>query len=262
MEKGKIIRLQVNSEKLHQIQEFFIQEAENKTSVYLKRYINHNLSLKGKYICSDLFKETFDIYTESLENRKKYSRIIHNSAAVLANEMFHIKAEDSKIKKCIFLTGVPGAGKSFFIQSLAFAGAIDDETMIYEGDITTPTIIEKIKTIKNSGKKISIIIINPTLQLAQQNVINRKLEIGRGASCETMARIISKLPSSLVEIYKNFSEIDLAIFNKTTNYEITYTLGWEYLNTINHGSYEEVLHKLRKYKIEILTELQKDLKKR
>lgn len=262
MEKGKIRRLQNLSDELMTIQEFFIHEAEDRTDYYISQYKKHPSSLDGKYIVSDLFKETFDLYTESLESRGKYSEVIHNSAAVLANEMFHITAKDKNIKKCVFISGVPGAGKSFLVQSLVLAGFWDKDTMIYEGDVTTPTIVEKIKTVLDAGKEVSIIVVNPTLELAQRNAINRSYEMGRGASCETMARILSKLPIALRSLHSEFPEIALAVYSKATNYDIECDLGWDIITKLEHGNYDEVLQKLREYRIQILEEIQEDLKKK
>lgn len=253
MEKGKIRRLNIElSPELQEAQEFFISEAENNTEQYVDRYINLPSSINGQYICSDLFKETFDKYIESINTRKKYSQVIHNSAAVLANELFQRQTIDPKYKKCIFLTGIPGGGKSFLVQSLALAGEIDDDTIIYEGDIGTPSIFEKIERAANNGMELYCIVVNPTLELAQTNAINRSFEIGRGASCETMARIMSRIPGALLSIREKFPDINLAIYNKTTNYDIDYQLGFDNIAMLDHGTYDEILEKLQELRLEIL----------
>ena len=174
MEKGKIRRIaEFMSPELQEIEELFIKEAEENTDEYLKKYQELPASFGGNYICSDLFKETFYIYSQSPQSRKKYARIIHNSAAVLANEMFQIKVNNPEIKKCIFVSGVPGAGKSFLIQSLLLASEINRDTMIYEGDITTETIYDKLNKVTEKEMEVYIIIVNPTLELAEENVITR-----------------------------------------------------------------------------------------
>lgn len=254
MEKGKIRRLENIPDDLKEMQEFFIFEAENNTDYYMNKYKNLISSLNGNYICSDLFKETFDIYTRDIESRKKYSSIIHNSCAVLANDLFLEKGKDKNIDKCIFITGVPGAGKSFLIQALAMEKMFDNNTMIYEGDITTPTIMEKMKYIKDNNKDIFIIVVNPTLELAQRNAINRHFEIGRGASCETMARIISKIPNALKNIKDTFEDAELGIYNKKTNYDVDYLMGFNNAHYLEQGSYDEILDKLQKLRIQILNE--------
>lgn len=256
MEKGKIRRLNNLEEELAQIQEMFIQDAEENTNQHFEQYRQLESSINGKYICSDLFKETFPMYTESIESRKKLSSVIHNSAACLAGEYFNLLVENNDIDKCIFLSGVPGAGKSYLIQSIALSGELDNNTMIYEGDITTPTIFEKIDKCVENGKEIFILIVNPTLELAQRNAIARHFEIGRGASCETMARILSRIPNAVKEIIEKY-DITLGIYNKTTNYDITYEVGTDYISTLEHGTYEEILEQLQTLRLEILDEYKK-----
>ena len=68
MEKGKIRRLNNLEEELAQIQEMFIQDAEENTNQHFEQYHQLESSINGKYICSDLFKETFPRYTESIES--------------------------------------------------------------------------------------------------------------------------------------------------------------------------------------------------
>lgn len=255
MEKGKIRRLKEPlSEELKEMEEYFISEAENSTEEYLSKYIQLPSSFAGNYICSDLFKETFDAYHESTNSRKKYASVIHNSAAVLANEMFQIKSEDSHINKCIFVTGVPGAGKSFLIQSLLLANQLSKDIMIYEGDITTDTIYEKMRKVIEKGMDVYIIVVNPTLELAQENAITRHFEVGRGASCETMARILSNIPNALTKIRNMFPDIELGIYNKTSNYDINYYLGWDNIELLNHGTYDEILRRLQEIREKYLQE--------
>ena len=165
-------------------------------------------------------------------------------------------AKDKSIDKCIFLSGVPGAGKSYLIQSIALSGELDDKTMVYEGDITTDTIYEKIDKCVENGKEIFFLIVNPTLELAQRNAIARHFEIGRGASSETMARIMSRIPAALNNIMSKY-DIELGIFNKHTNYDTDYMVGKENLPVLDHGTYDEILKKLLELRLEILEEYKK-----
>lgn len=257
MEKGKIRRLKKElSEELLQYESFFIKDAEENDLKHFEVYKKLQSSINGKYVCSDLFKETFPLYTESIESRKKLSEVIHNSAACLASEYFDMLAKDKSIDKCIFLSGVPGAGKSYLIQSIALSGELDDKTMVYEGDITTDTIYEKIDKCVENGKEIFFLIVNPTLELAQRNAIARHFEIGRGASSETMARIMSRIPAALNNIMSKY-DIELGIFNKHTNYDTDYMIGKEHLPVLDHGTYDEILKKLLELRLEILEEYKK-----
>lgn len=257
MEKGKIRKLKKEiPAELAAIEDFFINDAEENFEQHYATYRLMDSSVHGKYVCSDLFKETFPLYTESIDSRKRYSEIVHNSAACLAGEYFDRLASDPSIKKCIFLSGVPGAGKSYLIQSIALSGELDDSTMVYEGDITTPTIYEKLDKCVENGIEIYFLVVNPTLELAQRNAIARHFEIGRGASCETMARIMSKIPNAIREISQKY-DIELGIYNKTTNYEITPIVGMEYIESLEHGTYEEILVTLQQLRDVILEEYKK-----
>lgn len=257
MEKGKIRKLNKElTPELEEVQDFFIRQAEENTEFYIHKYIQFESSINGQYICSDLFKETFLKYASSIDSRKKYSEVIHNSSAVLANELFQRQVSNPKFKKCIFLTGVPGAGKSFFVQSLALAGAIDKDTLIYEGDVTTPTIYEKIEKAASNKMELFLIVVNPTLKLAQMNAINRSFEMGRGASCETMARILSKLPFAIKEIQDKYKDINIAVYNKKTNHDIDYSIHYsmqdDVIPLLDYGTYDEILERLRELRLEIL----------
>ena len=252
MLKEKIRRLDNLSDELSKMQEYFVHEAENNTDVYIKKYKNNISSLNGKYIASDLFKKTFDVYNESINNAKKYAEAIHNSAAVLANEMFNINAQNPNIKKCVFITGIPGAGKSFLVQSLLLNNLIDEETMIYEGSIVTDTIFNKIDTVIKNKKKVYIIVVNPTLELAQTNAINRHFEIGRGAGIKIMSKIMSGIPEYLEKIKEKYPDVELGIYDNKTNYDIDCYVGYENINILNHMSYQDIYDELTYLREKIL----------
>lgn len=235
------------------MEEVFITRAVEETEACIKSYLSLPSSMGGHYINSDLFKEVFPEYSESMETRKKYAEVVHNSAAVLAGELFIRNASDESIKDCIFLTGVPGAGKTFFIQSLYVSGQIPEDVMIYEGDITNESIKEKFKLIIKNNKGVHIIVINPTLELAMENTISRALEIGRGASCTTIARIMSSLPTALSGIIRMCDgNLSLGIYNKTANDVIEFFVGLDNLHLLECGNYEEIKERLEALRLEIL----------
>lgn len=262
MIKGKIRRLaNLSSEELINAQEFIINDAEENEELHIKDYNELESSYNGRYICSDLMKETFPIYTESIDSRKKYSEVIHNSCACLAGEAFERQAKDPSVDKCIFLTGVPGAGKSYLIQSIIFSGLLGTDIMVYEGDITTPSIKEKMQLLKEQNKDIMILVVNPTLELAQENAIRRHFEIGRGASSQTMARIMSKLPNAVRELDQEF-DLSVGIFNKKTNYDTYNTVGIENVDTLEHGTYEEILDEFLRLREELLPVIREEFEKK
>ena len=50
-------------------------------------------------------------------------------------------------------------------------------------------------------------------------------------------------------------DIELGIFNKTSNHDVTYSIGIEHIDELNHGTEEQVLEELLMYRDEILSEL-------
>ena len=256
MEKDSIRRLPNLSEEDRKIEQYFIDEACEKTEEYLQKYKNMPQSFGGRYICADLFKETFDIYSVNSETRNLYASSIHNSAAVLSNELFQRMAIDPAISKCIFLTGIPGAGKSFFVQSLIVNGELPKDTMVFEGDINAlETIKQKMQKVLDNHKKIYVIVLNPTLELAYRNMMERLHEIGRGASMHTMARIASGLKNSLKDLYSFFNgNIQIGIYNKFSNADIVIQEGIENINTLEDRSYEEIKDELAQIREKIIAE--------
>lgn len=225
-------------------EEIFIKSATENTEEHINKYLSFPSSMNGRYISSDLFKETFPLYAKDVETRRKYIRVVHNSTAVLSNYLFIKTLRNEEIKTCIFLTGIPGGGKSFLIQSLYMYGQIPNDVMIFEGDITSPTIFEKIDRVIECGKNVNILLVNPTLELAINNIFTRREEIGRGASHETMARIMSGIPKALNDILERYKDIAIGIYDKKTNNDIKTYYGKEYLYLLENGDYDTIKRKL------------------
>lgn len=272
MIKGKIRRLtnltpealnktEEEVQKLIDAEAYIIKDAEENEEAHIEKYNELESSHNGKYICADLMKETFPIYTESVESRKIYSGVIHNSCACLAAEAFERQVKNPEIERCIFLAGVPGAGKSYLIQSLEFTNQLGNNTMVYEGDITTPSIKEKMQMLKDQDKDIMLLIVNPTIELAQSNAIRRHFEIGRGASSQTMARIMSKLPNAVKELNEEF-DLTVGIYNKETNHDTYNTIGMDNIDTLDHGTYEEILANLLQLREELLPTIREEFEKK
>lgn len=244
MKKGQIIWR--NTSPYPELQRFFIDEAENNTEKYLEKYKSLIESNNGHYINADLMKETFSVFSVSPINRKKYNLTIHNSAAVLSNELFKQMLESKMFKHCIFLTGAPGAGKTFFIQSLFLTKSISEDTLVYEVNITSPSIFSKIESAQMNSVECSIIVINSPLELSVQNAIERENKIGRSVTPYTMAKIYSEIPDYLLQIHQKYPFINLGIFDKINNYEAKYKLGFENINKLNHGNFETLYKRLTK----------------
>ena len=71
-----------------EVQERVAAAVESNPEIFIDRYSNDPRSFAGRYVCSDLFKETFPEYNASRETRDRFNAPVHNSAAVLASEQF------------------------------------------------------------------------------------------------------------------------------------------------------------------------------
>jgi hypothetical protein len=98
-----------------QLQERIAASVERDPEPYLQKYVQDPRSHEGRYVSSDLMKETIPEYAASNEARARYSNPLHNSAAVLADEQYSRIINDHshpERDQAIFLTGIPGAGKT------------------------------------------------------------------------------------------------------------------------------------------------------
>ena len=242
---------------LREVESFIINDAYENTERHIEEYDKLESSHNSRYVCTDLMKETYPVYCNSIESRRKYGGVVHNSCACLAAEVFERKIKDPTIKKCIFLSGTPGAGKSYLIQSIIFSGVLNQDVMVYEGDITTPTIKEKMQMVKDEGKDILVLVVNPTLELAETNAIRRYFEVGRSAPHAIIARIMSKLPGAIKELHEEFN-FSLGIYNKQTNYDIYNTVGFEEIETLEHGTYDEIMEQLENLYQELFPKIKEE----
>lgn len=55
---------------MQRIEELFINSACEHTDEHILSYVSNEASFEGRYINSDLFKETFPLYAESIDCRK------------------------------------------------------------------------------------------------------------------------------------------------------------------------------------------------
>ncbi len=109
-----ILRQQFADADRARVQDEAINSAIGRTEMHIQRYCDDPRSFGGRYVAADLFKETFEQYAESKESRNRYNLPVHNSAAVLSAEQLRrlIAEVDPSRDKLIFLTGIPGAGKT------------------------------------------------------------------------------------------------------------------------------------------------------
>ena len=224
------------------VEDYCRKMASQHTDGLIKRYNELLESRDGVYINSDLMKMVFPFYANSIENRKLYNLSITNSAATLANEAYRRAILNPDIKRCIFLTGPYGAGKSFFAQSL-FENEkekIIQNSIIYEGSITPPAFDEKIDYALKNGVTPEIIALNPTLELSMRNIRERKRRIGRDV---IKSEVIDKFSNYYIyfkELIKKYKGIPFIIYNKESNIPIDLDAGSKNIEDLNHGTSEEI----------------------
>lgn len=246
-----IIRLkEFDSLDLQQIQNEVIHIATTMTDALFEKYRNFIQSHDGRYINSDLMKMVFKIYSESQENRAKYNLAVTNSAACLTNEFYIRTIKDRNIKRCIYVAGPYGAGKSFFTQSLFLAGVIPNNTVVYEGSITAPEFGRKVELAMKNGVKTEIVILNPTLKLSLENIKRRAQETGRDVIKSEVVEKYADMYSNIEKLFgylkSNFPElqtseypISFQIYNKSSNLPEDLSVSYN-INDLQHGSRQEI----------------------
>ncbi len=147
---------------------------------------------QGRYVNSDLMKEMFPEYSVSKEHRNRYNLPVHNAAAVLAAAQFRAAIADDSIPgrtNALFLTGVPGAGKTTAV--LANRDQFpQDARIVYEGQLADPVhALRKFEAGLAKGLNIEIRAIHVSSEQALTNTILPFEREGRGATIEALARI-------------------------------------------------------------------------
>ena len=224
------------------IEEFCIDVACMYTEGMLSKYRELEASRDGKYINSDLMKMTFPFYAESAENRRKYNMSVTNSAAVLTNEAYTRALENENIKKCIFVTGPYGAGKSYFAQSL-YEDPENEEllrnSIVYEGSITPPAFEEKIMLAIKNGVQPYIMALNPTLELSVKNINQRAKQNGRDVEKNEVMEKFVNFYTYMKELLEKI-DVPYMIYNKSENISINIKNGTQNVDDLYHGTREEL----------------------
>ena len=233
----------------NEVQERIAKAIETDPKPFFARYLAHPQSFEGRYVCSDLFKETFSEFSASPAARARYNNPVHNSAAVLASEQFRRSIQDKTHPEqdtVIFLTGVPGAGKTTAVLS---NDQLDPNTrVVYEGQLARPaTVLPKIQAVLDAGLKPVIVAVHTPSEIALENTLQRFEREGRGASIEAMASIQGELPRGLRAIYEEFGdEVEFQLFDRRAGMDNVVELeGWEYVSELeSEGTYEHIKHRL------------------
>ncbi len=233
------------------------QAAQEQTAAVIERdaepffeaYNHRPESMQGRYICSDLFKETFPQFAASSEGRARYNNPLHNSAAVLAaTQLTRAIADTTHPERdtVVFLTGIPGAGKTTAILK---GGELEpDIRAVFEGQLADSTsAIEKIQAVLDAGLKPAVLAVHAAPEFALQNTLSRFEREGRGASLHAMSTIQSQLPTALAAIRDAFGDkVQFDIFDRTAGLNQTVKQsGWSNLPVLaKEGSYASIRERL------------------
>lgn len=222
-----------------------IAAVEANPEPFLAAYQRHPSSFDGRYVCADLFKETFPQYAASPEARGRFNGVVHNSAAVLSSEQFRrVIADDSDPNRdtAIFLTGIPGAGKTSFVLA---GGDLDPKTrVIFEGQLVNPaTSIEKIGAAIDAGLKPVVLVVHPRPEDALANTFRRFTETGRGAGIGVMADIQGGLPEGLRAIERAYGDdVQLVVVDVRDRSRPQQHTGWNSLPVLQTEGNREQVH--------------------
>lgn len=233
----------------NEVQEQIAQAIESDPESFFARYHTLSQSFEGRYVCSDLFKETFPEFSASNEARGRYNNPLHNSAAVLASEQFRRRVQDASRPEqdtVIFLTGVPGAGKTTAI--LSESQLESNVRMVYEGQLARPdSVIPKIEQVLAAGLRPVIVAVHTPAEVALVNTLRRYERHGRGASVEAMASIQGGLPQGLAAIRERFGDqVEFQLFDRRLGLDRTQQKeGWEHVSELqSEGTYEHIKARL------------------
>lgn len=215
---------------------------------FLAAYVRHPESFGGRYVCSDLFKETFPEYTASREARGRYNGVVHDSAAVLAAEQFRRAIADRSEPardQAVFLTGIPGAGKT---SSFLGAGQLDPAArVVFEGQLVDIVkSVEKIGQAVDQGLRPVIIVVHREPEQALENTLRRFVEKGRGAGIGVMADIQGGLPDGLRAIEQRFgSWVQLRVIDGGDRDNYVQIVGWRAIRTLEkEGTRDDIYRRL------------------
>jgi hypothetical protein len=242
-----IVRRTFPQEDRAAVQERVAQEVERAPEYFLRRYLKDPRSMGGRFVNSDLMKETFEDYSRSNESRNRYNAPVHNAAAVLASEQFRRAISDrSDLERdvALFLTGIPGAGKT---TTVLVGGTLASRVrVLYEGQLANGVqAIEKIEMALSAGLRPEVIVVHLSPEEALRNTFKRFEIEGRGASIEAMASIQGRLPEGLRAVHKAFGDaVKLRVVDRRGTISEVLS-GWQHLPLLeSEGSYEDIKRNL------------------
>ena len=244
--KNEIKKIDFGSNaELEEIQNLAVEFAKSSTEFLLESYNDHPDTMGGRYICSDTFKELFPCF-EAKENRALVNDAIHNSSAVLAATQFEevLKRDEPNKTKAIFITGIPGAGKTTSVKNFM----TDDKVkLIFEGQLANPApTIPKIEQCLQKKLDVTIAAVHIEPEKALDNTFKRFNEYGRGGSIEVMSSIQGNLPSGLKKLKEHFGDkINIIAIDRNSDKNKILTDEKEIYKLISIGSKEEIFKRLK-----------------
>lgn len=179
---------------------------------FLTAYVAHKDSFGGRYVCADLMKDVIPEFAASKEARGRYNAVVHNAAAVLAAEQYRrVIADDSDPNRnlALFVTGMPGAGKTSTVQATAMAagGLSEDVRVIFEGQlVNAESSVEKVGQALDAGCRVSIAAVLPRAEQAVEFSFKRFEDYGRGAGIGVMTQIQEGTPRGLEVLLEQFGD--------------------------------------------------------
>jgi hypothetical protein len=244
-----IIRRKFSQQDRNAVQEQVCAAVEADPDRFLVAYRLDSRSFQGRYVNSDLMKEMFPEYNVSKAHRNRYNLPVHNAAAVLAAAQFRSAITDDSVPErtnALFLTGVPGAGKTTAV--LANRDQFpQDARILYEGQLYDPVnAMPKFEAALNSGLDVEIVAIHVSSEQALANTVLRFEREGRGATIEALARIQGHLPTGLNHIYERFGHsVGFSVIDKRDMMRVDRVRGWKALSLLeSEGNYEYIKRKL------------------
>lgn len=250
-----ILRREFLEDDRREVQVQALKSVETNTQKHIDLYIKDDRSFNGRYVASDLFKETFDTYSASNEARNRYNAAVHNSAAVLSTIQFMRLLEDSSEPHrdtVLFLTGIPGAGKT---SSVVVQDRLPDNIKaIFEGQLSRPeSAISKIQATLDKGLIPTISVVHALPEDALRNTLKRFEQMGRGASIAVMADIQGNLPDGLEIIHKKFKDnLKLRIYDVRDRSNQVRINGWNNLDILRSEGNHDLIKERLVTEIELL----------
>jgi hypothetical protein len=227
-----------------------VASATTRADAHFDEYRRHRQSFGGRYVSTDLFKETFPAFRADAEARNRYNAPVHNAAAVLASEQLRrllASPVEPGVDRVVLLTGMPGAGKT---HTVILGGALPSTVAaVYEGQLANPkTALQKAAQVLDAGRLPRIVVAHPLPEIALQRTLHRfGAAEGRGAGVSIMADIGGGLPNSLAVVRDTFgARVELQVYDLRDRTNPTRLVGWNHLGVLSsEGDRDAVEQRLR-----------------